>query len=287
MALGWTASSTSQMGDVKDKGYVVPSEGTLFWMDSWVLLADAPNPNAAYALLNFIHEPDIQAKETDYNLYATPNDKAEAARGPGDPQRPGGLPARGRVRAPRGVAGHLGEQPAHRHLGRVQAEHREVTPTARPGGSSAMSSITPPSAQPGSVGGSARACSPAILLLPADPLVPRPAGRPAGDRRRLLVRDAGEEWRVHAGLRPRQLRPGHREVRSAHHQPADGGAGHDRMPARRTALRLLPRDSRRGPKGRPDPPAGRPVLDELPDPHLCMADHPGAGRRTRRPAGDP
>ena len=35
------------------------------------------NPNASYAWLNFIHEPDIQAKETDYNLYATPNDKAK------------------------------------------------------------------------------------------------------------------------------------------------------------------------------------------------------------------
>lgn len=77
MALGWTGVLNTQMGDVKDKGYVVPSEGTIFWMDAWVLLADAPNPNAAYAFLNFIHQPDIQAKETDYNLYGTPNDKAK------------------------------------------------------------------------------------------------------------------------------------------------------------------------------------------------------------------
>lgn len=77
MALGWTGVLNSQMGDVKDKGYVVPAEGTIFWLDTWVMLADAPNPNAAYAFLNFIHEPDIQAKETDYNLYATPNDKAK------------------------------------------------------------------------------------------------------------------------------------------------------------------------------------------------------------------
>ncbi len=77
MALGWTGVMNTQMGDVKDKGYVVPSEGTIFWLDTWVMLADAPNPNAAYAFLNFIHEPDIQAKETNYNLYATPNDKAK------------------------------------------------------------------------------------------------------------------------------------------------------------------------------------------------------------------
>ena len=65
------------MADTKDKGYVVPSEGTIFWLDTWVLLADAPNPNAAYAFLDFIQEPAIQAEESNYNLYGTPNDKAK------------------------------------------------------------------------------------------------------------------------------------------------------------------------------------------------------------------
>ena len=41
------------------------------------MLADAPHPNAAYAWLNFIHEPEIQGEETNYNLYATPNDAAK------------------------------------------------------------------------------------------------------------------------------------------------------------------------------------------------------------------
>jgi spermidine/putrescine-binding protein len=77
MSLGWTGVLIQQMADTKDKGYVVPEEGTIFWLDTWVLLADAPNPNAAYAFLNFIEEPDIQAEETTYNYYATPNDKAK------------------------------------------------------------------------------------------------------------------------------------------------------------------------------------------------------------------
>jgi spermidine/putrescine-binding protein len=76
LALGWTGVLEQQMSKVTDKGYVVPSDGTIFWLDTWVLLADAPDPNAAYAWLNFIHEPDIQAEESNYNLYATPNDKA-------------------------------------------------------------------------------------------------------------------------------------------------------------------------------------------------------------------
>ena len=77
MALGWTGVLEQQMAEVKDKGYVVPSEGTIFWMDTWVLLADAPNPNASYAWLDFIQDPKNQAEETNYNLYGTPNDKAE------------------------------------------------------------------------------------------------------------------------------------------------------------------------------------------------------------------
>jgi spermidine/putrescine-binding protein len=80
LTLGWTGPLGQELAPLVDEGkagYVVPSEGTLFWMDSWVLLTDAPHPNAAYAWLNFIHEPEIQAEETNYNLYATCNDAAK------------------------------------------------------------------------------------------------------------------------------------------------------------------------------------------------------------------
>lgn len=77
VALGWTGPLIQDLADTPDKGYVVPEEGTAFWLDTWVMLKDAPNPNAAYAWLDFIHEPDIQAEETNYNYYATPNTKAK------------------------------------------------------------------------------------------------------------------------------------------------------------------------------------------------------------------
>ena len=41
------------------------------------MMADAPHPNASYAWLNFIHEPAIQAEETNFNGYATTNDEAK------------------------------------------------------------------------------------------------------------------------------------------------------------------------------------------------------------------
>ncbi len=80
LTLGWTGPLGQELGDLVtegEAGYTVPSEGTLFWMDTWVMLADAPHPNAAYAWLDFIHRPEIQAEETNFNLYATPNDAAK------------------------------------------------------------------------------------------------------------------------------------------------------------------------------------------------------------------
>ena len=47
--LGWTGPLGPGARDRRrptDAGYVVPSEGTLFWLDTWVMLADAPHPNA-------------------------------------------------------------------------------------------------------------------------------------------------------------------------------------------------------------------------------------------------
>lgn len=79
LTLGWTGPLGQELADLVtegDAGYTVPSEGTLFWMDTWVMLADAPHPNAAYAWLDFIHRPEIQAEETNFNLYATCNDAA-------------------------------------------------------------------------------------------------------------------------------------------------------------------------------------------------------------------
>ncbi len=41
------------------------------------ILTGAPHPEAAYAFLNFIQEPEIQGKETNINYYATANDEAK------------------------------------------------------------------------------------------------------------------------------------------------------------------------------------------------------------------
>jgi len=79
LGLTWTGgvADLRDEEETKDTKYIIPSDGTLYWMDTWVIFADPPHPEAAHAFLNFIHEPDIQAKETVTNRYATPNDEAK------------------------------------------------------------------------------------------------------------------------------------------------------------------------------------------------------------------
>ena len=81
LCLGWTGPLLALREDPKtaDTKYVVPSEGTLFWLDTWVMMADAPHPNATYAWFDYVERPDIQAKETEYTGYGTPNLEAKKA----------------------------------------------------------------------------------------------------------------------------------------------------------------------------------------------------------------
>ena len=79
LGLTWTGGilELRDKPETSDVQYYIPEDGTLFWMDTWVILADAPHPEAAHAFLNFIHDPEVQAKETMTNQYATCNSEAK------------------------------------------------------------------------------------------------------------------------------------------------------------------------------------------------------------------
>lgn len=81
IGLAWNGTAyvlqTDPSGKYKDTGWVIPTEGTIYWTDTWVLLADAPDPNAAYAFLNWIQDPKQQVVESLYAGYASCNDAAK------------------------------------------------------------------------------------------------------------------------------------------------------------------------------------------------------------------
>lgn len=53
--------------------YIVPKEGAQIFFDSFSILKDAPNPEAAYAFINYMLRPDVAARNTNYVSYASGN----------------------------------------------------------------------------------------------------------------------------------------------------------------------------------------------------------------------
>ena len=66
-------------GEVADQGldysleYVIPEEGTNYWIDSWVIPANAEHKENAEKWIDFMCRPDIAKKNFEYITYATPN----------------------------------------------------------------------------------------------------------------------------------------------------------------------------------------------------------------------
>lgn len=56
--------------------YSIPKEGGNLWFDMMAIPADATNVKEAHALINYILEPDVIAKVSDYVGYANPNSRA-------------------------------------------------------------------------------------------------------------------------------------------------------------------------------------------------------------------
>src|SRR5262249_20283033 len=50
--------------------YIIPTEGSEFWVDNWAVPKDAPDPVAAHAFINFMLDPKISAKEISTTYYA-------------------------------------------------------------------------------------------------------------------------------------------------------------------------------------------------------------------------
>jgi spermidine/putrescine transport system substrate-binding protein len=58
-------------------GFVVPKEGGTIWQDNMMVVGDSPNKYTAEVFINYMLDPQVGAKNTDYVLYGTPNLAAE------------------------------------------------------------------------------------------------------------------------------------------------------------------------------------------------------------------
>lgn len=65
---------TKELND--DVEFVIPKEGSEFFIDSWVIPKDAVNKKNAEAWINFLCKAEVAAKNFDYLYYTTPNEAA-------------------------------------------------------------------------------------------------------------------------------------------------------------------------------------------------------------------
>ena len=56
-----------------DIRYVVPQEGSILWFDMLAIPKDAPDPDSAYAFINYIMTPKVVAAISNYKRYANAN----------------------------------------------------------------------------------------------------------------------------------------------------------------------------------------------------------------------
>lgn len=62
----------------QDLRYYVPAEGSTLWVDCLVVPAMAPHPEAAMRLIDFLHRPEIMARNATYVRYQPVNEPALA-----------------------------------------------------------------------------------------------------------------------------------------------------------------------------------------------------------------
>src|SRR5690554_6184752 len=76
LAYGWSGDvfqardRAEEAGQGVEIAYTIPKEGTILWYDMLAIPADAPNPDAAHAFINYLLEPEVIADITNYVVYA-------------------------------------------------------------------------------------------------------------------------------------------------------------------------------------------------------------------------
>lgn len=78
LAMVYSADAVRLTKDNPDRNlkYVIPKSGTSLWSDTIVMPKTAPNPEAAYAWINYMLQPSVAAQITQRQYFATPNQAA-------------------------------------------------------------------------------------------------------------------------------------------------------------------------------------------------------------------
>ncbi|MBF8730539.1 extracellular solute-binding protein [Pseudomonas guariconensis] len=98
VAMSWNGNVAIAQAQVEQAGkpftldYSIPKEGTLIWLDALVVPKDAPHPEAAWKLMDYLMQPEVIAPITDTIHYANAITAADALVDPKIRNAPGTYP---------------------------------------------------------------------------------------------------------------------------------------------------------------------------------------------------
>ena len=78
MTICWTGDGKQLNRDMPEIAYVLGSEGGEVWSDFYAIPKGAPHRDAAYALINFLLKPEVNAKEALFHGYPVPDARVSA-----------------------------------------------------------------------------------------------------------------------------------------------------------------------------------------------------------------
>jgi spermidine/putrescine transport system substrate-binding protein len=77
-AIVYSGEGARGMAEDANTAYLIPREGSQIWLDSLVILANAPNKALAEKFLDFCLDPEIAARISNFTQFSTPNLAARA-----------------------------------------------------------------------------------------------------------------------------------------------------------------------------------------------------------------
>jgi spermidine/putrescine transport system substrate-binding protein len=87
-AVVYNGDAVRGTADDPETYYFVPREGSTIWVDSLAVPAQAPHRDAAEQFINYILDPQVGARLSNFNQYATPNKAAKPFINPEDLANP-------------------------------------------------------------------------------------------------------------------------------------------------------------------------------------------------------
>jgi len=78
MTICWTGDAKQMNRDMPEIAYVLGKEGGELWSDFYAIPKGAPHLDAAYALINFLLDPQVNAAESLFHGYPVPDSRVNA-----------------------------------------------------------------------------------------------------------------------------------------------------------------------------------------------------------------